>query len=83
MDARKKTRLNLNLSSDEMELLRAVVPPRQMNRFIVSAAVERARQVERERLRRQIVEAYEADPEFQRQAGAEWDELSTTGWPEA
>ncbi|MHC9541701.1 MAG: hypothetical protein AB9903_19520 [Vulcanimicrobiota bacterium] len=77
-----KTRLNLSVSENELELIHSVVPPRKLSRFIMDAAVEKARQVKRESLRKAIVEAYEADPEFQKSAGAEWDAVSEEGWPE-
>ncbi len=77
-----KIRLNLSVSENELGLLRSVVLPRKLSRFIMDAAVEKAQQIKMESLRTVIVEAYEADPEFQKGAGAEWDPVSEEGWPE-
>ncbi|MBT9584462.1 hypothetical protein IV102_14055 [bacterium] len=76
------TRLNVSLDEDEMALLKGVVPSRGLSSFVKEAALARAREVQRERLRKQIVEAYEADPEYQREAGRAWDEVAHTGWDE-
>lgn len=77
-----KTRLNIAVTEQELALLRAAAPRRGMGSFIREAALEKARQFRRDALRRQIVEAYEADPDFLRNAGREWDHVSTEGWPE-
>lgn len=77
-----KSRLNITLSQPDLDLLRSVVPPRQLSGFIRSAALEKAGQLKRAALRRQIVEAYEADPEFLSTAGAEWDVVAEEDWPQ-
>jgi hypothetical protein len=74
--------LNVAANEKELELLRSVVPARKMSRFIIEAAVEKAEQLKRQQLRQSIVEAYEADPEYHRDAGREWDTISTEGWPD-
>lgn len=76
-----KARLNITASEQDVLLLRSVTSPRKMSRFIMEAATEKARQLKQAALRRQIVEAYEADPDFLRNAGAEWDTISIEGWP--
>ena len=75
-------RMNITLSDEEVTLLRSVTAPRKLSRFIKEAALARAREVQRENLRNEILRAYEADPDFVRSAGAEWDTVATEGWPE-
>lgn len=77
-----RSRLNITMSDAELDLLRSVVSPRQLSHFIRTAALERARVLHREQVRARILAAYEADPEFVRGAGAEWDVVSEEGWPE-
>jgi len=76
------TRLNISAKEEELELLRSVVPPRKMSRFIMDAATEKARKIRREQLRTGIVEAYEAEPTYLKDVGKEWEAVSIEGWPE-
>ncbi|MBI3925784.1 MAG: hypothetical protein HY319_09605 [Armatimonadetes bacterium] len=74
--------MNITLSDEELLFLKAVVPPRKLSRFIKEAALARAHEVQRQNLRRQIVQAYQADPEFLQEAGAEWDSVAHENWPQ-
>ena len=76
------TRLNVSLSEEELKLLKQVAAPRKLSSFIKEAAVARARDLQRERLRQAIVQAYEADPDFLREAGQEWDGVAHEDWPQ-
>ena len=75
-----KTRLNVSANTEELEFIRSVVPGRGVSRFIMKAALEKARQIKRAALRQQIVEAYMADPDFVKNAGSEWDAVCLEGW---
>ena len=75
------SRLSVSLNEQELTLLKQVAPARKLGRFIKEAALIRAREIQRERLRAEIVSAYEGDPEFVHAAGQEWDAIVCEGWP--
>ena len=62
--------------------LRALVPPRGLNRFINETLVEKMDTIERLRIEELMKEGYLAEQKDQAELIADWEVVDLEGWPE-
>jgi hypothetical protein len=62
--------------------LRAMVPPRGLNRFINETLIEKVDALERQQLEELMKEGYLATRDDRDELSADWEVVDLEGWPE-
>lgn len=76
------TRINFTLPADLIESLKANVRERERSSFVADALREKLAEIERERLKAELIAGYKAMAEEGRRINAEWEAITLESWPE-
>lgn len=77
----KTTKLNFTVPEDVAETLKARVGKRKRSAFVSAAVLEKLRQLERDNLRQDLVEGYQARRNEDTTIDEEWQETTLEEWP--
>lgn len=76
----KTMKLNFTVPEDVAELLRARVGKRKRSAFVSSAVMQKLKELERERLREELSEGYQARRKEDAENADEWEQVTLEDW---
>lgn len=74
------TKITLTLPADLVEKLRQVAGGRRQSRFVAEATRRAIEEIERERLREELIRGYQANAQMDREMAEEWRPLEEEAW---
>ncbi len=77
----KTTKLNFTVPEDVAAALKARVGKRKRSAFVSAAVLEKLKQLERENLRQDLVEGYQARRTEDATLNEEWESTTLEEWP--
>ena len=77
----QKAKIHITADTDALALIDKVIKKRRRSAFIMQAALEKARMIQRKRLADEIKQAFEEDVEFFNTVADEWENAAMEDWP--
>ena len=76
----KTLKVNFTIPKDVVALLKARISERRRSAFVATAILDKLNQLEREELRRTLMEGYLARREEEAEINREWERSTMEGW---
>ena len=79
--SKNKVKVHVLASQQELSLIDEVIPKRKRSRFLMEAGLEKAKEIKKQMLAKEIKEAFDIDADFFNNESEKWEHLELEGWP--